>query len=152
MSSRHRANRKVLRLSVGQRRFFQKRLAFLVDDGVIGAACDTSGDADSVFHTKLALLDDTALMGLNTAVRTGENTGVAADTFILIEQDNAVFPGQSAGDAALGADRVVTVAAGNGKADPVFLFDPDTGVNPNVFERFDHIGFSGVGKSAVVLT
>ena len=113
---------------------------------------DTDRRAEGVFHAKLTFLYHTVVRRHDRAVGAGEDAGKASDAFVVIKDDCAVFSGQSAGDAALDTDRVVTVPAGHCKADAVFLFDADTGIDPDVFQRLDHVGNARVGKSAVILT
>ena len=74
-----------------------------------------------ILQAKLTFLDNTVVRRHDCAVRTGEDAGVAADTFIMVEGNDAVFTGQSAGDAAFHAKRFLAVTAGNRKADPFFF-------------------------------
>ena len=89
-------------------------------------------------------------MQLSAAVGAGHDAREAAHALAAVDHDRAVCDAQRAGDAALHAQRVGAVAAGDGEGDVVALLDADARDDVAVLERLDHRGFAGIGKRAVV--
>jgi hypothetical protein len=69
----------------------------------------------------------------NRAIRAAQDAGIAAYTTIMIDSDNTVRNSQSTCNAALYAQRLLTVTAGHGKADAILLLDLYLWVNLDIF-------------------
>ena len=69
----------------------------------------------------------------------------------MVDGNDPVRNGKRAGDAALDAQRLIAVAAGNGETDPIFFFDFNSRSDLYVFQRPRHVLFVGSGKGAVIL-
>lgn len=60
---------------------------------------------------ELTFLHDAVFAGRNRAIRADKHAGKAADAFVVVDADHAVFPGERAGDAAFYTNWVVTMSA-----------------------------------------
>ena len=119
---------------------------------MIRTALDAVRLTDGVFRAQLALADNALFIGSDTAERTDEHTGKAADAFIFIDFNYAVRRfGERAGDAAFDTDRVVAMTAVDREADFIALFYADIRRDGPAFE-LRHIRQSRIGKRAVVFT
>ena len=86
----------------------------------------------------------------DTSIRAGEYTGIAAHAFILVDLDDTVLYRQRACNTAFDAQRLLAVAAGDGKADGFMLFNPDARVDGDIFQRLCHVVLAGIRERAVI--
>jgi len=121
-------------------------------DCFVRTPLDASRFAMGVGGAKFTLLHDSLFIGHERTIGTGHDAGVAADTFTCINDNEAVNLAERPGDAALHTQRFIAMPAVYRKADPILLFDLDTGIDGSVFESLDHAFLSRVCIRAVVFT
>ena len=101
---------------------------------------------------RLALLNHAVFRRHDTAVGAGQNTGVAADAFVPVYGNHPILDGQGSSDTALHAKRLLAVAAGNRKADPVVFLNLNPGADRHTLQGVNHILFPGIGIGTVIFT
>ena len=128
---------------------FCPALSLFVHNCMVRTALYAGRLTAGIGKTQLTFLHDAVLRGRQRAVRTYQHAGQAADTFVTVDPDNAVFLADSSRNAAFHAHRILAVSAGYGKCDLVIALYMNAGENLTTLKRLRHIRDSGIGPRAV---
>jgi hypothetical protein len=134
---------------------FQKYVSTLLENySAVYASLNARRHASRVVDAKLAFQHGAVLRGRQRAERTHQNACAAADAFLAVDDDYAVFLFYCPGYAAFNAKRFVAMSAADRETDGFralsAFFDSYARAKLHIFESVDHIAFAGVGESAVI--